>query len=116
MTDWEDRLAAHMAAVQAQAPAKPKKAKAKREKPQTDDWGKRALDYFRSLSPGRQITSDDLDVVMGGTYPRRSNARGQIFQAAAKLGLLDDTGRTIPTSAPQARGRRIRVWSRTEKK
>lgn len=125
--NWEDRLAALQASKLQAQQEKPKRARkaaqrapepvpAKPKRNRTpSEWVRRVLDYIEGLPAGREITSDDLDVAVSG-FPRKSNARGQVFHTASKVGLLDDTGRTVPTQAPEARGRRIRVWRRTEKK
>lgn len=105
---WEDRLAAHQAALRSAAPKPKPKPKAARPAP-GDDWSKRALAFIRGLETDREFTIEDVDIALGDK-PRKSNARGQVINAALASNLIWDTGNTVPSGRPEARGRRIRYW------
>lgn len=91
-----------------------RKAQAKRRpakkavEPPPVPWSERALAWITATISGREFTSDDLVTALGS--PPDGNGIGNLFHDASKKGLILDTGNTVASSNPKARGRRIRVW------
>lgn len=100
----DDPLTAHVKANKA-------KQRHRKPKPKPEpDWATRAMAVLEGLPHSSEFTVDDL-VMRVGPAPRR-NAPGGLFQVAGKRGILHDTGNTVVSDKPAARGRRIRVWRR----
>ena len=123
---FRDMIASRKAAEKAKVKAKAKKTKvqAPSEPPPTPlpPWTDTAMAFITGMASGRRFTSDDLAMALGAPPPSVKagkvsyNAMGALLHRAGKEGLVEDTGDTVPASSPKARGRRIRVWRRSEKK
>jgi hypothetical protein len=66
---------------------------------------------IRELAEDRDyITSDDLyDKLL--MKPHDPNQIGAAFRRAARLGIIQRTGRITPSKRPEAKGRQIQLWS-----
>lgn len=121
LNDSTDRLAAFqalMAERKAEVKAKAKvKAKTKAKapyQPPVIPWSERALTFIAAMPPKKCFNSND--VILGVGEPPDRKGIGGLFYMAWKNGLVEDTGMSVPSDSPKARGRRIRVWERSEKK
>lgn len=80
-----------------------------------DEWWSEAVRLWMTrLAPGEELTSDILHERFGD--PRGSgNAVGGVINRQAAVGLIRFTGRSVRSARPQARGRWIRVYERTNR-
>lgn len=119
MIDWEARLdamrQAKLESARAALDKKPRRKKpAAREQraAERSAWFNRAMGVIKAKKENTSFTVEDVAEYMGQDKPRYGNAWGKLFQTAAHLGLVSDTGITVRAQNPQARGRQLRVWVR----
>lgn len=81
-----------------------------------EDWSAWARRWITHLAEGsRPFTSDDLAVLAAeqDRQPAHRNAIGAAFNAAARAGLIVQTGETVLTARASGHRRRLLVWRGT---
>jgi hypothetical protein len=75
-------------------------------------YSEQARAWIEGLAPGEEFTAEAVRHAIG--EPDEANALGAIFMRASKRGLITYRGRDFRSPRHAARGRWVRVWTRTE--
>lgn len=76
------------------------------------DDANRFLLYLHTKARGITFSADDLIEAVGlpDIGPNRNNVIGAWFNAMAKAGRIENTGKRRKSTRPEGHGRRIDVW------
>jgi hypothetical protein len=77
-----------------------------------ESWSTEALAWIRALPPGAEFSADSIRAHVGDPHGS-GNAVGAVTKAALKSRLVAYTGTDVLSRRPEARGRYLRIWVRT---